>query len=233
MMKKFAFLTLLMFTLITMAGAQDLILKKNGVKIRCKITQVDSTMIHYQVSGMTTSDFTINRDEVATYVYGKKPATPNADIDRFSLGLGFGLDYGGFGTNIILYPQKNIGLFGGVGYALAGVGLNGGVKIRIIPSKSSTRLDPYLIGMYGYNTAIYVSNATRLNKLFNGPTFGVGLDFQSSTGRKGYWTLALLVPIRGSEVKSYMDDLKFSYGVEFKNSLLPIAFSAGYRFIIQ
>lgn len=233
MMKKFAFLMLLMFPLITMAGAQDLILKKNGVKIRCKITQVDSTVIHYQIPGTTISDFTINRDEVATYVYGKKAATPGADIDRFSLGLGFGLDFGGFGTNLILYPQKNIGLFGGVGYALAGVGLNGGLKIRIIPSKASTRLDPFIIGMYGYNTAIYVVNEFRLNKLFYGPSFGVGLDFQSLTGRKGYWTLALLVPIRRPEVKSYIDELKFSYGVEFKNSLFPVAFSAGYRFIIQ
>jgi hypothetical protein len=39
--------------------------------------------------------------------------------DVFTLGLGFGQDYGGFGGNITVYPQKNIGLFVGFGDALA------------------------------------------------------------------------------------------------------------------
>ncbi len=228
-MKRIVIVLLLMFAVISMAGAQDIILKKNGVKIRCKITQVDSAVIHYQVSGMATNDYTINRDEVATYVYGKKTVSQGAGVDRFSLGLGFGLDFGGIGTNILLYPQKNIGLFGGVGYALAGVGLNGGIKIRFMPHK---RLDPYILGMYGYNSSIYVMNATQFNKLFNGTTVGLGMDIHPSKN-KGYWAFAIHIPFRGSDVKTYVDNLKNYYGVEFRNVLLPIWISAGYRFNIR
>ncbi len=50
--------------------------------------------------------------------------------DMVSIGLGIGLDHGGFGGNVTYYPVKNIGLFGGVGYAIAGVGFNVGAKFR-------------------------------------------------------------------------------------------------------
>ena len=43
-------------------------------------------------------------------------------IDATSFGIGTGLDYGGFGGNVMIYPQRNIGIFGGFGYALAGFG---------------------------------------------------------------------------------------------------------------
>ena len=33
--------------------------------------------------------------------------------DMFSAGLGLGMDYGGFGANVLFYPQENIGLFAG------------------------------------------------------------------------------------------------------------------------
>ncbi len=36
--------------------------------------------------------------------------------DVVAIGLGVGLDYGGIGVNLTVYPQKNIGLFAGIGY---------------------------------------------------------------------------------------------------------------------
>ena len=39
-------------------------------------------------------------------------------IDRSSFGIGGGFDFGGFGANMLVYPDQNIGLFGGVGYDL-------------------------------------------------------------------------------------------------------------------
>lgn len=62
--------------------------------------------------------------------------------------------------------------------------------------------------MYGTNTVIVISNASRLDKIFYGPTVGFGLDIDfKKTGRRnvGYWSLALLVPIRSAEVDKYMD----------------------------
>jgi len=87
--------------------------------------------------------------------------------------------------------------------------------------------------MYGYNAAIKETNASQYNKLFYGPSFGIGMDYHSKRMKKGYWSFALLVPIRSSAVVEYMDDLENNHGIEFQNGLLPIAFSFGYRFILR
>jgi hypothetical protein len=148
-----------------------------------------------------------------------------------SLGVRLGLDYGGIGANILYYPVNQIGLFGGVGYALAGYGYNFGAKFRLNSKKELPKIDPYLIGMYGYNTAIVVKNASFFDKLFYGPTVGFGIDFNpKSVSKKGYWSLALLVPIRSSDVEQYIETLENNNNnIEFQNGLLPIGFSIGYR----
>jgi hypothetical protein len=151
--------------------------------------------------------------------------------DKLSLGLGLGMDYGGIGGQLLIYPQRNIGIFGGVGYAFAGVGYNVGAKIRLVSDKSKGRIVPFLLGMYGYNAAIAVSNMTSLNKMFYGPTFGIGLDFRGT--RKSYWSLGLLIPVRGAEVQDYIDMLKTDYGAEFKNDLLPIGITIGYHIALN
>jgi hypothetical protein len=152
-------------------------------------------------------------------------------IDHLSLGFGGGLDYGGFGVNMLVYPHQNIGIFGGVGYALAGAGYNVGAKFRLISKKHRT--DPYILAMYGYNTAIKVQDASDYNKLFYGPSFGMGIDYRTKRQRNGYWSFALLVPVRSPDVNQYIDDLKTYHNAEFKNELIPIAYSIGYRFILR
>jgi hypothetical protein len=153
--------------------------------------------------------------------------------DVITLGPGMGFDYGGFGFSMTVYPQKNIGLFAGGGYALAGFGFNAGLKIRFVSDQSVKRTNIYLIGMYGYNAAIKVSGASDYDKLFYGPTFGIGLDYRNRPGCSGYWSIALLIPVRNSEVSDYMDDLENNHGVDFKTGLVPIGISVGYKFIIQ
>jgi hypothetical protein len=153
--------------------------------------------------------------------------------DLFSFGIGSGMDYGGFGINLLAYPQKNIGLFAGAGYALAGVGYNVGVKIRFLSNKHIFRIAPYLIGMYGYNTAIAVVNATQFNKLFYGPTIGFGLDFRFRLQNVGYWSMAILFPIRGSDVDDYINNLQTTQNITFSSTPSPVAVSLGYRFIIN
>jgi hypothetical protein len=153
--------------------------------------------------------------------------------DKLSFGLGAGLDFGGFGGNLLFYPQKNVGLFAGAGYAIAGFGYNFGAKIRFVKEDQQPKIAPYITAMYGYNAAIAVTNATDFNKLFYGPSFGAGVDFKSKPEAKGYWTMGLLIPLRSADVDDYMDDLEDNHGVEFKSGLLPIAISVGYRFVIN
>ncbi len=154
-------------------------------------------------------------------------------IDKLTLAAGVGLDYGGFGGCLLVYPHKNIGFFVGSGYALAGFGYNIGTKLRFISSEKFSRVNFYLLAMYGYNTAIAVQNAPEYNKIFYGPNFGIGIDFHARQSSKGYWSIALLLPVRSSDVDIYIDDLKNNHNVVLKNELIPVAFSFGYRLILK
>ena len=157
------------------------------------------------------------------------PASPT---DVFTVGIGYGQDYGGIGGNLTVYPQKNVGLFGGIGYALAGFGYNAGIKLRLLPKKGESIFRPFVEAMYGYNTAVFVTNDAQYNKLFYGPTVGGGIDIGSLVAKHGYLSIAVLVPIRNSDPQNYIDELQ-NMGVDFKNNLLPVSFSFGYKFFVD
>ncbi len=166
-------------------------------------------------------------------LHAQDSSSVNLDYSKATLGLGFGFDYGGLGGNFSVYPQKNIGLFASAGYAFAGLGYNLGVKLRLTPKKHFT---PFFTAMYGYNAAIVVSNSSNLSyanlsKLFYGPSAGIGFDLGSV--KRGYLSVAILVPFRSADVDNYIDQLKTNDGVQFKNNLLPVAFSIGYRFVLN
>ncbi|HEY4150925.1 MAG TPA: hypothetical protein VGM41_18435 [Chitinophagaceae bacterium] len=163
--------------------------------------------------------------------YHSNHSIESNSYDQVSLGFGFGLDYGGFGGNLTVYPQKNIGLFASGGYALAGFGYNVGVKARILPDHGQA--SPYFVAMYGYNAAVVVVNEQGFNKLYYGPSIGAGVDIWANRSRKGYLSLALLVPFRSPDVQNYIDYLRNSQGIDFKNNLIPIALSIGYKFVLD
>ena len=71
------------------------------------------------------------------------------------------------------------------------------------------------------------------NKIFYGPSLGLGLDLRLNPMKRGYWAIALLLPIRSSEVNDYINDLKTEHNIIFKNELIPVGFSIGYRFVIN
>ena len=161
------------------------------------------------------------------------PFQASTPLDQVSIGIGAGLDYGGIGGNLNYYPTKSIGLFAGLGYAIAGVGVNGGLKFRYIPKKPEARVRPYGLAMYGYNAGIAVLNASQHNKLFYGPSFGAGIDLHRSSQKPGYWSISIFVPIRKPEVKEYIEMLENEYGASFQNLLFPVAVSIGYKIIIM
>lgn len=151
----------------------------------------------------------------------------HTNTDKVSLGMGMGFDYGGFGLNLDAYPQKNIGLFFGAGWALAGIGYNGGVKLRM--SSTEGKVQGFVMGMYGYNAIVIVNGYVELNRFFYGPTFGIGLDVVVRAPKTAYFSFALFVPVRGREVKDYMHYLEDFYTVEFPIGLLPVGISVGLK----
>jgi hypothetical protein len=154
----------------------------------------------------------------------------NQDIpkyDKISLGLGIGQVFGGIGGNLLVYPQNNFGIFGGLGYAIAGVGYNVGVKIRFVSQKIEHTIQPYITGMYGYNTIVFVIDNSALNKMFYGPTIGFGVDYKLNPSKKSYWTTAILVPLRSSEVKDY------TYTNNLDLTQLPFSITLGCHIMLK
>jgi len=153
--------------------------------------------------------------------------------DKFSIGLGIGQDYGGFGGHAVVYPQQNIGFFAGFGYNLVGFGYNVGVKLRLVSQKPTTKVNPYAVLMYGYTAAIKVQDASQYDKIFYGSTVGVGIDLKSNPMSKIYYSFGINMPLRGTAVDDYMADLKNNHGVVFNNDLLPVTFSLGFKYILK
>ncbi|HWR75222.1 MAG TPA: hypothetical protein VN276_06270 [Bacteroidales bacterium] len=154
-------------------------------------------------------------------------------FDKISIGLGIGQDYGGVGGSFLYYPQRNFGLFCGIGYNLASVGYNLGVKSRIALGSSTSHVLLSFLAMYGYNAVIRVQDYQDLNKVFYGPTIGAGVDFKPFRYSDDYISMSLFVPLRSSEVQDYVDYLEQVYNVVFEQGLIPVTFSFGYRIVFQ
>lgn len=164
-----------------------------------------------------------------------EPAPVQTDV--ISIGLGFGQDYGGFGVHMIVYPQQNIGIFGGLGSRLDDLGYNVGVKFRLVSQKPTAKVNPYAIAMYGYNAAFVVGHVLSAylhsyDKLFYGPTIGVGIDLKFKPRSKFYYSFGLNLPVRGSQVDDYINDLRTNYGLDVTNDLPPVTFSVGLKYSI-
>ena len=173
---------------------------------------------------------------ISVQLNAQENVTAPVQTDVISIGLGFGQDYGGSGVHMIVYPQRNIGIFGGLGYKLDGLGYNVGLKLRQVSKKPMAKINPYAIVMYGYNAAlverdVFSAYLHEYDKVFYGPTVGIGIDLKFHPMSKFYYSFGLNIPIRGSQVNDYINDLRTNYGL-VSNDLLPVTFSIGFKYII-
>ena len=153
-------------------------------------------------------------------------------LDKITIGVGVGYDYGGYGGNAIYYPQRSIGIFGGVGYANAGVGYNAGVKLRLITNRSATLVSPFVLAMYGYYADAAPKDYSYYNKLFYGTTIGGGFDVRPNKSIFGYLTGTILIPLRNPDPQRYIDNLSLFSGLDYHKKLHSVSFSIGYKFIL-
>jgi hypothetical protein len=157
----------------------------------------------------------------------------DAPVDKISAGVGVGYEYGGVGANAIVYPQRNIGLFGGVGWYYVGLGYNAGIKLRAFISAPSVAIIPFVECMYGTNTFIYYRNNGQYNKLFRNYTFGGGIDIRPNNSKLGFISIALYFPLRSPDIKNYTEGyVQHFFAVEPSNKLIGINASIGYKFIL-
>lgn len=143
----------------------------------------------------------------------------------FSIGLGLGMDYGGFGGKATYIIANRIGVFAGLGYNFNGAGYNFGASVRMAPDKKVT---PYISVMYGYNAVINVSGNIDFEETYYGTTLGFGIELKSRN-QPNFWNFGILLPFRDPDYQNTLDALKAS-GVEFDSEPWPIGISVGYHF---
>ena len=235
-MKPIVSIILILIVANTIGYCQDTIIRKNGVRVLCNILKEDSNSVYFTIKENDKYiDTYLHKTEIESYKYKKTASNVPSlrAIDKVTVGTGYGFDYGGLGLNVLYYPQKNIGIFAGLGYAFIGAGYNAGIKLRLISEIRTSKLVPYAIGMYGFNAAVAVKNANQFNKFFYGPTVGLGFDNYVGLKNRGYFSFALLVPFRGPSVYKYIDTLKKNLGIISNKEFSPIAITIGYHFFVE
>jgi hypothetical protein len=232
-MKKLFVTSCLILLAVSSSYSQDIIWLKDGQKLNCKVLSQDSSSVYFDIrlNGLMKKTF-VDKSSIDSITFYTPVDNSSERIEKSSIGFGMGLDHGGFGANLVLYPGRNFGIFGGLGYAFAGTGYNAGIKIKLVGANHKSHIYPYLLGMYGYNAAIVIYNAKEYSKFFYGPSFGLGVDIRQKWEKRGYLTIALILPVRKNEVNDYFD-LMQNRGVEFTNKLFPVAFSVGYHIIMN
>jgi len=232
-MKKLFLASCLILFVLSWSYSQDIIWLKDGQKLNCKVISQDSSSVFFDIrmNGLVKKTF-VDNSSIDSIKFNNPTNISSERIEKSTIGFGMGLDHGGYGVNLVLYPGRNFGVFGGLGYAFAGTGYNAGLKIKLVGVNHKSHLYPYLLGMYGYNAAIAIYNAKEYSKFFYGPSFGLGVDIRQKWEKRGYLTIALIVPVRKKDVKDYFD-LMQKRGVEFTNNLYPVSFSVGYHIIMN
>lgn len=150
------------------------------------------------------------------------------EFQRAYFGMGIGLDYGGLGVKGEFLPIKYVGIFAGAGYNIAKIGFNAGVSFKVLPD---SKITPTAIGMYGYNAVIVVSGASQYNKVYYGPTVGIGGELK--VGRKqNKLYAALLYPFRNTSFENDYEDLRHNPAVNITQEKSPVTFSFGFNFAL-
>ena len=157
-MKKLLVASCLILLVVSSIYSQDIIWLKGGQKLNCKVLSQDSSSVYYdiRINSIVRKTF-LDKSNIDSIKFNYHNDVSSERIEKSSIGFGMGLDHGGYGINLVLYPGKNFGVFGGIGYAFAGTGFNAGLKIKLVGVNHKTHIYPYLLGMYGYNAAIAVS----------------------------------------------------------------------------
>lgn len=150
-----------------------------------------------------------------------------ASPSNVNLGIGIGMDYGGFGGKFSFLPSQKFALFAGVGYNLLEIGFNGGVQYRFSPDK---KICPTLGAMYGYNSVIVIKGAEQYSKTYYGPSVFFSLEFKSGKNPKNYFSTGLVIPFRSQEYKDDLNDLDNNPNIKLETKPLPFGISAGFHF---
>jgi len=141
-------------------------------------------------------------------------------------GLGYGLDYGGFGAKVEYLTIKNMGVFAGLGYNHISAGWNVGATLKILPNKIVS-VNPMVF--FGYNGGVSkIKNAPEYEMISLGVTAGFNMDIM--LGRKSKLSMGLFVPFRSRKFRDNHQAMKDDPALHITKDLVPVSFSVGYNY---
>lgn len=243
-MKTIFYFILLWLLLLSLNGiSQDLIFFNNSKDtIKCKIIKDKIEFVEYRLAN-DSNVYRIYQEQYDYYIQNnaviKKTDVNNSennssnnqtnkpDIPKISVGLGFGLDYGGdLGTRVTL-PINNLSFFASLGYFTIGMGYNAGAVLRFFSEKA---VCPYMIGMYGSNAYIKVAGVN--NSPYFGVSVGGGIEIRSKK-LKNYFSVSLIAPIRSESYEKNILLIKQNYNSIKKPDNVFLSFGYHYVFSLK
>lgn len=178
----------------------------------------------------------------------KQDSIQTLPYSRLDIGLSVGYEGGGItGIKVTVHPIRNnntVQMFFGYSYLgqnAPNAGYNGGVKIFPLKLKYS-HASPFMFASYGTHSYVNITNATYLNKSFEG--FSIGAGFNIYSRQKGnlfsflnnskfwqrlYASYSIEVPLSNNGLSDYRNYLNTAYGITTKKAW-PVNFSIGVNY---
>jgi hypothetical protein len=170
----------------------------------------------------------INKNSRETFS-GFLERTGTDSYPKVNLGLGGGIDYGGFGGRLTILTSPRFEFFGALGYNTLNTGFNAGADFRILPESS---VCPYFGMMYGYNSIIKVDYEEQYNHTYFGPSWNIGIELWTRSS-PGFFNIELILPLRSAEFRADIRNLKNNPDIVIKGEVLPLSFAIGYHFLLN
>lgn len=213
----------------------DTVLLTDGRLYIGRITREDSSYLRVKFRDARNKDkaVVLKREEVERVASGVENIEAYEKIDWITFGPGYGMEYGGIGTNTLIHLSKGIGVFLGVGSFIADIGYNAGIKLRFDGKMEAKRISSYATVMYGYKHMVFDGEISRQNDdfmVFQGFSFGFGLDIALKSMNAGRFSVSLTYSGK-SDVENYFDN-RPNYYLDDRQ-LKSLRLGLGYRLPIK
>ena len=110
---------------------------------------------------------------VLVYAEGTSLENSEGNSDRYRIGFGLGMPYGGFGAGLEAFPMDKVSIALGLGTTSGGMGWAAGV--RFYPVERFGRFWPRLSAYYGI-VAVLEDSKGNVHDTHSGSAFGVGVN---------------------------------------------------------
>ncbi|WP_222164983.1 hypothetical protein [Edaphocola aurantiacus] len=167
---------------------------------------------------------------IAGTATAQEPTPTSPASPKLYIGPGIGITYGGIaGIKAEYVFVKHFSAFAGAGYYMSGLGYTFGATAKLLPTR---RFSPLIYAMYGSNAAIYVDGVRQYNKIYAGPSAGIGADLKVGRGGNKLF-FGIQYGIWHPDFKKDWETVKQHPGIELYNEPIPVGFNFGFNFAIK